>query len=253
MRCFVLAIHYASYPLMLIGRVIYGVGIESFVMAETPLLYEYFKGKELSFALGANLSFSRLGSSVNDVTTYWLYEIDGGRRGILLGSAVGLMLLIACLLALSGVILHRVLYNRRDLRFEELSEKKPLKQSKPLRNSKHSENKGDSMMSTHYSSMTSSFSRDQSIKSKSMDTMPTHSIHVMQHEGDVFEEVETTETNATRSSKESESKSETEGDEGFRLSDIASFDVRFWILVVNTCLIYGTYYRLCHGRHLLTT
>merc|ERR1719242_1699538 len=91
---FVVAIYYSYYPLMLIGRVIYGIGIESFVMAETSLIYEYFKGKELSFALGANLSFSRIGSSVNDVTTYWLYTINGGQQGILLGSAVGLILLI---------------------------------------------------------------------------------------------------------------------------------------------------------------
>eukprot|EP00483_Globobulimina_turgida_P004599 UN04608 len=48
---YVMATYYGYYPLMLIGRSVYGVGAESFVMAETPLIYEYFKGKELSFAL----------------------------------------------------------------------------------------------------------------------------------------------------------------------------------------------------------
>merc|ERR1719273_2073183 len=102
---FVLAIYLSDYPMMLVGRVIYGVGIESFVMAETPLLYEYFKGKELSFALGANLSFSLLGSSVQGVTTYWFYDIDPGTTGIFYAALAAFFLLTFCLFLLAGLIL----------------------------------------------------------------------------------------------------------------------------------------------------
>ena len=124
---FVMGMYYSTYTLMLIGRCVYGVGAESFVMAETPLLYEYFKGKELSFALGANISFSRLGSSVNDVTTYYFYNLEnGGKSGIVLATTMGFILLILCLISLSALILHRILYNKKDLRFETLSRKKSI-------------------------------------------------------------------------------------------------------------------------------
>merc|ERR1719228_767624 len=63
---------------------------------------------------------------------------------------------------------------------------------------------------------------------------------MIRHEGDVFEENQEIVIMDRRSNKESKgSCAESEGDDRFRLSDITSFDLRFWILVVNTCLIYG--------------
>ena len=47
---------------MALGRLIFGMGAESLIVAETVALARWFKGKELSFAFGINLTICRLGS-----------------------------------------------------------------------------------------------------------------------------------------------------------------------------------------------
>src|ERR1017187_626578 len=48
--------------LMATGRLIFGLGAESMIVAITTIIARWFKGKELSFAFGLNLSVARLGS-----------------------------------------------------------------------------------------------------------------------------------------------------------------------------------------------
>src|SRR5215467_1888208 len=48
--------------LMAVGRLIFGMGAESLIVAVTAALARWFKGKELSFAFGINLTIARLGS-----------------------------------------------------------------------------------------------------------------------------------------------------------------------------------------------
>jgi MFS family permease len=48
--------------LMATGRLIFGMGAESLIVAVTTALAKWFKGKELSFAFGVNLTIARLGS-----------------------------------------------------------------------------------------------------------------------------------------------------------------------------------------------
>jgi len=48
--------------LMATGRLIFGMGAESLIVAVTVALARWFKGKELSFAFGINLTIARLGS-----------------------------------------------------------------------------------------------------------------------------------------------------------------------------------------------
>jgi len=48
--------------LMATGRLIFGMGAESLIVAVTAALARWFKGKELSFAFGLNLTIARLGS-----------------------------------------------------------------------------------------------------------------------------------------------------------------------------------------------
>src|SRR5437870_4971656 len=50
--------------LMATGRLIFGMGAESLIVAVTTALAKWFKGKELSFAFGINLTVSRLGTFV---------------------------------------------------------------------------------------------------------------------------------------------------------------------------------------------
>jgi len=47
---------------MAAGRLIFGLGAESMIVAVTTALARWFKGKELSFAFGVNLTIARLGS-----------------------------------------------------------------------------------------------------------------------------------------------------------------------------------------------
>ena len=49
-------------PLMIAGRTVLGLGAESMIVAVTTALAKWFKGKELSFAFGINLTIARIAS-----------------------------------------------------------------------------------------------------------------------------------------------------------------------------------------------
>jgi MFS family permease len=66
--------YYKKYWLMLVGRVVFGLGGESMSVAQSAIVSMWFKGKELAFALGINLSVSRLGSVLNSNTIPSLYD-----------------------------------------------------------------------------------------------------------------------------------------------------------------------------------
>ncbi len=55
-----------NYEMLLAGRFLLGLGAEPLIVAVTAVLAKWFKGKELSFAFGLNLSISRLGSAATD-------------------------------------------------------------------------------------------------------------------------------------------------------------------------------------------
>jgi MFS family permease len=50
------------FSMMVTGRLIFGLGAESLIVAITTVIANWFKGKELSFAFGLNLTVARLGS-----------------------------------------------------------------------------------------------------------------------------------------------------------------------------------------------
>jgi MFS family permease len=51
-----------SFYVMAAGRLIFGLGAESMIVAITTIIARWFMGKELSFAFGLNLTAARLGS-----------------------------------------------------------------------------------------------------------------------------------------------------------------------------------------------
>lgn len=62
---------------MAIGRLVFGLGAESMIVAITTIIARWFKGKELSFAFGLNLTVARLGSFLALNSPSWgksLYE-----------------------------------------------------------------------------------------------------------------------------------------------------------------------------------
>ncbi|MCP5061781.1 MAG: major facilitator superfamily domain-containing protein 1 [Ignavibacteriae bacterium] len=57
--------------IMLLGRTLLGLGSEPLIVAITTALAKWFKGKELGFAFGINLTIARLGSVAADNSPTW--------------------------------------------------------------------------------------------------------------------------------------------------------------------------------------
>ena len=66
---FAIGLSVKSWPIIFLGRLVFGFGGESFTVANSALLAEWFKGKELAFAFGINLSISKLGSVINNIVS----------------------------------------------------------------------------------------------------------------------------------------------------------------------------------------
>jgi len=60
-----------NVPLMITGRTVLGLGAESMIVAVIVALAKWFKGKELSFAFGINLTIARLASVAADNSPTW--------------------------------------------------------------------------------------------------------------------------------------------------------------------------------------
>ena len=59
---------------MAAGRLIFGLGAESMIVAITTVIARWFKGKELSFAFGLNLTIARLGSFLALNSPSWAHS-----------------------------------------------------------------------------------------------------------------------------------------------------------------------------------
>jgi MFS family permease len=64
---FAIGLSMKSWPVIFLGRLVFGFGGESFTVANSALLADWFKGKELALAFGFNLSISKLGSVFNNM------------------------------------------------------------------------------------------------------------------------------------------------------------------------------------------
>jgi len=60
-----------SFVVMATGRLIFGLGAESMIVAITAVLGQWFKGKQLGFAFGINLAIARAGSYAADMSPTW--------------------------------------------------------------------------------------------------------------------------------------------------------------------------------------
>jgi MFS family permease len=111
--------------IMLTGRFLLGVGSEPLIVAVTTALAKWFKGKELSFAFGLNLTIARLGSVSADWSPAWARPLyDNWQDPLWLATAI-------CGLCVAGGFLYWVLESRVERRFEigqqEATEKFELK------------------------------------------------------------------------------------------------------------------------------
>jgi MFS family permease len=92
---FMLGGYSGSYSQMLVGRIIFGMGGECMGVAQSSIISVWFKGKELAFALGLNLSMARLGSVANAAVVPSVFESSG------LGPALAVGFVI-CLISLAN-------------------------------------------------------------------------------------------------------------------------------------------------------
>jgi len=61
----------SALPVMATGRLIFGVGAESLIVAVTTAIAKWFRGKELSFAFGINLMIARAGTLLAQRSPSW--------------------------------------------------------------------------------------------------------------------------------------------------------------------------------------
>lgn len=100
-----------TLAVMAAGRLIFGLGAESLIVAVTTAIAKWFRGKELSFAFGINLTIARLGSFAALNSPSWAgWAYDDWRLPLLL--AVGF-----CTFCVTGAILYWVLEARADRQY----------------------------------------------------------------------------------------------------------------------------------------
>jgi len=74
MLCFIgaaITVSVGKLPVMATGRLIFGMGAESLIVAVTTATAKWFRGKELSFAFGINLMIARAGTWLAQNSPTW--------------------------------------------------------------------------------------------------------------------------------------------------------------------------------------
>lgn len=69
------------FQVMAAGRFIFGMGAESLIVAITAAVAKWFRGKELSFALGLNLMLARFGSWLAQNSPTWAHSAYNSWQG----------------------------------------------------------------------------------------------------------------------------------------------------------------------------
>lgn len=91
-----------AFWLMVVGRFVFGIGAESLAVAQNNYAVLWFKGKELNMVFGLQLSFARVGSTVNFVVMEPIYKyVTGFYQG---HTAIGVVLLLAALTCVMSFI-----------------------------------------------------------------------------------------------------------------------------------------------------
>ncbi|XP_011495086.1 PREDICTED: major facilitator superfamily domain-containing protein 1-like isoform X2 [Ceratosolen solmsi marchali] len=95
--------------LMMLGRFIFGIGAESLAVAQNSYAVLWFKGKELNMVFGLQLSFARVGSTVNFLVMEDIYNYVSKTLGYLGAECIGTVLFLATLTCVASMICTLVL------------------------------------------------------------------------------------------------------------------------------------------------
>jgi MFS family permease len=97
-----------TLAVMAAGRLIFGLGAESLIVAVTTAIAKWFKGKELSFAFGINLTIARLGSFAALNSPSWAgWAYDSWRMPLVISVAF-------CTFCVVGAVVYWVLETRAE-------------------------------------------------------------------------------------------------------------------------------------------
>lgn len=97
---------------MALGRLVFGMGAESLIVAVTTLLAKWFRGKELSFAFGVNLTIARLGSFAALNSPTWAKPAYANWRGPFL------IAVFVCVFCVIGPLIYWLMENYADKHYE---------------------------------------------------------------------------------------------------------------------------------------
>jgi MFS family permease len=87
-----------SLWVMATGRLVFGLGAESLIVAVTTAIAKWFKGKELSFAFGLNLTIARLGSFAALNSPSWASEYyDNWQAALMISVVFGVICVVGAL------------------------------------------------------------------------------------------------------------------------------------------------------------
>jgi MFS family permease len=113
--CFVGAVITAltsSLAMMASGRLIFGLGAESLIVSVTTAIAKWFKGRELSFAFGVNLTIARLGSFLALNSPTWARPaFENWQWPLLISVAFGVLCVV-------GPIVYWAMENRAERAFD---------------------------------------------------------------------------------------------------------------------------------------
>lgn len=88
--------------LMMLGRFVFGIGAESLAVAQNSYAVLWFKGKELNMVFGLQLSFARVGSTVNFLVMVPIYDYVS--RYYSGPECIGIVLFLAALTCVGSMI-----------------------------------------------------------------------------------------------------------------------------------------------------
>jgi MFS family permease len=90
-----------SFYVMAAGRLVFGLGAESMIVAVTTALGQWFVGRQLGFAFGLNLSLARAGSWAADLSPTWAKPVYamGWQQPLVLAA-------VLCALSFGGTLIY---------------------------------------------------------------------------------------------------------------------------------------------------
>jgi MFS family permease len=86
-------------PVMAAGRLVFGLGAESLIVAVTTAIAKWFRGKELSFAFGINITISRAGSLLAQQSPSWAgFAYNYWRNPLLISVGFGALCVVGAVI-----------------------------------------------------------------------------------------------------------------------------------------------------------